>query len=138
MVNDNFMTLFNLGGNQEKLLFELRTKADFNLNIESVSEVVGERNRLLNDKGLIELSLNSLIKSSEILFETPGMSEKHWQKELPLFLEIFYELRQINQFFIDDETIIELIGNKYHDYDEDFNKVAAYFETNFDLEKRLS
>lgn len=138
MEQSNFMVLFNQKETQRELFFGLKEQVSFELSMKSVSKVVVERNRLLQSKGLVDLSIDSLIQTSAILAETPGMTEKNWLVKLPQLLEIFYELRQMNQPYIEDEIIIQLIGEKYNYYDEDLDRVAGYFETNFDLEGKLS
>lgn len=125
LFNDNSMT----DSLVESIQSELNQESSFLIAKKDVEKIISKRNEILVEKGLIDFSVEYLIKGANLLLKE-SLKKTEWHIEMVAFFDIFYEVRKNTPLFIEDDTIFSKIKELLAFFDSDLNHVAGYFETN--------
>lgn len=139
MINRFDISLFNMNKQPDYLLENIQKQLNQDSHIlvtkMDIQEILEDRNNILIEKGMIDFSVDYLIKGAELLLAHTTSQTRLWKIDIALYFDIFYEIRKNVPSLVEDEMIFQKIENQFSFFDGDLNHVAGYFETNLDWYK---
>ncbi|MEG0256202.1 hypothetical protein [Vagococcus sp.] len=139
MINRFDISLFNMNKQPDYLLENIQKQLNQDSHIlvtkMDIQEILEDRNNILIEKGMIDFSVDYLIKGAELLLTHTTSQTRLWKIDIALYFDIFYEIRKNVPSLVEDEMIFQKIEKQFSFFDGDLNHVAGYFETNLDWYK---